>query len=617
VLKRSALVLFLAFLLVAVVAAFIPAGPAAASPGTVNNFPSWTAVNNFVPPQGAAKASAGFQGTLSFTTTQMHVTPTPQQMKHVLWGDYRHPWALWNSWGYSFDWLAATDPPGAVPLYDLDATLFPGLEVQFFTTKNGDLVPVQRGIIRRPVKDRTASFWEIILGPGKVWKADAGADTQWSGWNKAAFPFSLVQSQEGEALLGLAFFYYRGSQVSQLCLQISQDSAGGFIFWDNDFTMRAWAQVDTHYSPDTIAQARLCRLQAAYQQEMAGRWPMRSLSELGDAVDGMGAGVDQTHILTTAMVVDDTIYYSPVRTPFGDYPYPEAMRVGVWSATKSLIPGLAALRLAQKYGTGFLDTRIVDYFKPSEYTFASDEAARRWKMVTIWDALHMTTGMGPAGYDANWAADSLNTYQWSYSFDLADQIRYYFNEEPNPNVTRPGQAFYYMDQDMWIAGLAMQRFLQQKEGPGATLLKMLDKEVFKPIGVGHFATGTVYTDTGDVGFPYCGWGALPTLEYLAKAGRLVAAMGRSEDGRQILDKSLIADFFTNPDYQYSFWKTEYTNGSGEQFHVPSMEGAGGNYVLSMPNGLVGIALGCNSYNFSWDEAQMATIVAAADRIRPF
>ncbi|MEE4276190.1 MAG: hypothetical protein V2J16_10045, partial [Thermoleophilia bacterium] len=327
--------------------------------------------------------------------------------------------------------------------------------------------------------------------------------------------------------------------------------------------------------------------------------------------------VDQDNVLTMAMVVDETVYHSPVHTPFGDYPYTEVMRAGVWSASKSLIPGLAALRLAQKYGTGFLDTKIVDYFDPGEYEFASDEAEARWNMVTIWHALHMTTGMWPAGYDPNWAADSLNTYQWSYSYELADQIWYYFRQEPNPEVDGPGEAFYYMDQDMWIAALAMQRYLQQHEGPGATILGMLADEVYGPIGVDHFAAGTVYTATGAVGFPYSAWGALPTLEYLAKAGTLIADGGRAPDGTQILDADLVEEFYGNDDYQFAFWKTRYTDADDDMYYVPTMSGAGGNYVLSMPNGLVGIALGCDSYNFSWSSGQMRTIVEAADTVKPF
>ena len=597
-------------------AALVFSAGAAASPSdaTFDDFPSWVTTDNFVPSEGSRRAKRGFEGTLTFTTTQMHVTPTPDEIAASLGGDYSHPWALWNDWGYSFDWLAAEDPPGAVSLYDLDATLFPGLEVQFFSTEQGDLVPVERGIIRRPVRDRTASFWELILGPGKVWRGGKPADPQWRGWDKAAFPFSLVQSQEGESLIGLAFFYYKGRQVSPLYLQITHDSGGGFIFWDVDFAMTAWAEVDMDYTPHAVADR--VDLLAAYERELDDRWEMRPLRELGDAVAVMGDTVDEDNVLTMAMVVDETIYHSPVDTPFGDYPYPEVMRVGVWSASKSLIPGLAALRLAQKYGTDFLDTKIVDYFDPSEYEFLSEEAEARWNMVTIWHALHMTTGMGPAGYDPNWAADSLNTYQWSYSYDLADQIWYYFRQGPNPDVSGPGEKFYYMDQDMWIATLAMQRFLQQKEGPDAAILAMLDEEVYGPIGVDHFATGTIYTDSGDEGFPFCAWGALPTLEYLAKAGKLIADGGRSADGTQILDEDLVADFCGNPDYQFAFWKTRYAD-AGDMYYIPTMSGAGGSYVLSMPNGLVGIALGRDSFNFFWSTGQMQTIVEAADNVRPF
>jgi CubicO group peptidase (beta-lactamase class C family) len=514
------------------------------------------------------------------------------------------------------DLIAAQDPVGAVPLFELDSTLFPGLEVQFFTTPNGDLVPVQRGIIRKPVKDRTESFWEIIVGPGKVWKDNKNKEQRWKGWNKAAFPFSLVQSQEGEALLGLAFFYFKGHEVSKLYFQVSNDTAGGFIFWDVDFNMKAWGEIDIAFTPNTIP--NLKELRKAFKNEVSNRYQMRPLSELGDDVSGMGGDVNQDNVLTIAMVKDSTIYHSPINTPFGEYPYPHGMRVGVWSASKSLIPGMAALRLAQKYGTDFLDTKIVDYFEEGdEFEYVSVEAEARWKMVTIWHALHMTTGMGPAGYDPNWAWDSVNTYLWSYSYDFADQIRYYFNQGPNPFVGGPGEAFYYMDQDMWIAALAMERFLKEKEGPDATILNMLIEEVYKPIGVDHFATGSNYTETGEVGFPYSVWGVLTTIDYLAKAGKLIANKGKAEDGTQILSKELIEDFYTNSDYQFAYWKTTFINDEGAEYHVPTMSGAGGNYVFCMPNGLVGIALGYNSYNFGWSTDQKLTIVEAANKIDPF
>ena len=421
---------------------------------------SWVKTENFVPPEWAEKHSGKFSGELSFTTTEMHTTPAKLPV--------RYPWATWFGWGYPMNLLAAQDPPEAVPLFDLDAKLFPGLEVEFFTTDDGDLVPIQRSIIRKPVIDRTESFWEIIVGPGKVWQDNKNQEKRWKGWNKAAFPFSLVQSQEGQALLGLAFFYYKDSEVSKLYFQVSNDAGGGFIFWDDYWNMTAWGEADITYTPGTIKKEKA--IMKAFKREVANRLPMKPLSELGDDVSGMGAGISQKNVqknvLTMAMVVDGEIYYSPISTPFGEYPplYLPSMRVGVWSASKSLIPGMAALRLVQKYGPDFLDTKIVDYFEEgAEFNYIDDEAKARWKMVTIDHALHMTTGMGPAGYDPNWAWYAENTYLWSYSYDLADQIWYYFNQGPNPEVDGPGEALYYMDQDMWIAPSPWSVFCSRKK----------------------------------------------------------------------------------------------------------------------------------------------------------
>ncbi len=72
------------------------------------------------------------------------------------------------------------------------------------------------------------------------------------------------------------------------------------------------------------------------------------------------------------------------------------------------------------------------------------------------------------------------------------------------------------------------------------------------------------------------------------------------------------DFFTNSDYQLAFWKNTFTNEAGT-FYIPTMSGAGGSNVFSMPNGIVGIALGYNSYEFSWTCTQQLTFVEAANK----
>jgi hypothetical protein len=188
-------------------------------------------------------------------------------------------------------------------------------------------------------------------------------------------------------------------------------------------------------------------------------------------------------------------------------------------------------------------------------------------------------------------------------------IRYYFNVTPNPNVTGPGQKFTYIDQDMWIAALAMERFLQKQEGPEASLIKMLRNEVYAPIGASHFALGTNYTPTGELGNTYGGWGALPTLDILAKAGMLISNGGATADGKQILSSELLGTFTKSADYQLAFWKTTSSQ-NGSDVYIPTMSGAGGNKVLSLPNKTSIVVLGRDDYNASIPEDKLGALVTA-------
>ena len=559
--------------------------------GAYAEAPQWTATAAFTAPEGAAPGEQ-FAGRLMLATTQMEIAANPPE------AFIQFPWAWWGL----FDFLAATDPAEVTSVLELDASLFPGLPINLVISEAGDVIPAERGLIRVPVDQRTASFWEFIPGPGRAW--DIG-----DGWSRASFPLSLIQSYEGQAWLGLASFDYRDSEVTLLKVQFSSVSAGGFIFWDPDFDVTAWAEV-----PATVAASAAdpTTIATAFAAERANAMPVAPLADLGEAFTAAAAALDPVGTLTIAVLKDGTLYMDPVETPFGPHPYPLDMRVGVWSATKSLIPGLAAMRLAQKYGPDFLDTTLVGYFtEGEEFDYISDAARERWQGVTIRHALNMMTGMGAVDYDPNWATDNLNTYQWSYSYDLADQIRYYFNVEPNPEVSGPGQSMAYIDQDMWIAVLAMQRFQQSKEGADATILNMLTTEVYDVIGAEHFAAGTNYTPDGSPGVPLSGWGAFPTVEILARAGALIGNGGRAPDGTQVLHPDLVAGLSASPDYGLAFWRDDSAGPN-----VPYMSGAGGNRVLSLPNGMVIVILGRDSYNVSISDEAQAGLIAAALAVKP-
>jgi hypothetical protein len=556
-----------------------------AGPVLAEDAPDWSQTGFFTPPADAAPA-APFAGRVDMATVPMTVTSDPED------GFISTPWAWWGV----FDFLAAQDPEGAVPLFELDAGVFPGLSVGFSTDAEGRLLPDTLDIIRRPIESRTASFWELIVGPGQTWAVEAG---DYAGWNRASFPLSLVQSQGGEAWVGLGAFHYRDGEVSDLYMQVGPVSAGGFIFWDADFDATAWAQVPLEVT--------------AEDHEAAGTGLAdvgnAALTDMPGAAEALAPFLARENLLALAVLDDGTLYHSDVDTPFGLYPYPEAMRVGVWSVTKSLIPGMAALRLAQVYGQDFLDRPLVSFFDEGEFDYADAAAKARWQEVTLRNALHMKTGMGPNGSDANWAMDSANTYEWSYSYAVPDQIARYFAQGINPEVGGPGESLVYVDQDMWIATLAMQRFLQQQEGPEATILAMLQDEVYDPIGAGHLAAGTSYTDTGAPGLPYAAWGALPTMGLLARAGELVANGGKGPNGAQILHPELVEAFFADAEYRFAFW-SQTVEHDGQTLHLPKMSGAGGNYVLSLPDGRAIVVLSRDSYNVDWSDEELNALAKA-------
>lgn len=566
--------------LVPVVVMTLLAGPTAAQ-----ETPPWTETSFFTPPRDAAPAEP-FSGRLDMATTPMSINADPED------GFIRYPWAWWGI----FDFLAEQDPEGAVPLFELDAGLFPGLSVGFSTDADGRLLPDTLDVIRRPLEQRTESFWELIVGPGQTWAVESGV---YAGWNRASFPLSLVQSQEGEAWVGLGAFHYRDGETTDVYMQVGPVSAGGFIFWDADFDASAWTQVPTDVTPEDpgAADPGLSDLASA------------PIADLPGAAEALAPFLEREDLLALAVLQDGTLYRSEVETPFGPYPFPEAMRVGVWSISKSLIPGMAALRLAHVYGPDFLDQPLVSFFDEGEFVYADEAARSRWQDVTLRHALNMQTGMGPNGYDANWAMDSANTYQWGYSYAVPDQIARYFGQGVNPDVGAPGERLVYMDQDMWIATLAMQRFLQRQEGPEATILSMLQDEVYGAIGAGHLATGTSYTETGAPGLPYSAWGALPTMGLLARAGELIANGGAGPDGAQILHPELVGALSAGDEYRFAFWNQTVEH-EGQTLHLPKMSGAGGNYVLSLPDGRAIVVLSRDSYNVEWSDEELNALAAA-------
>ena len=340
---------------------------------------------------------------------------------------------------------------------------FPGFSATFFTS-DGYLAPVERDIIRS-----TSGDWDIVLSPGRVW-SEPGDE----GWSRASFPFTLVGRNYPGSHNGLAVFLFNDTEVSDLTFQIVQESSS----WSR---IDAWSRIRLIYRPGPVEGKP--ELAAAFVDDLAQRLPtapLNSLDARADLLDGMER--DLQHVTATALLDDGVLYMSPCHTRFGDYPYCDDMRHHVASVSKTATAALALLSLAQKYGPGVFDLKIVDYL---DVTADHDG----WNDVTFRDAINMATGIGEM------APNRIST-----TYDIQDDQVLYSEEIANAATVRgkldiiflvgnyewgPGEVVRYVSMQTFVLAAAMDAYLKSVEGPDFNLWDRVIEEVLLPIGVQH------------------------------------------------------------------------------------------------------------------------------------
>lgn len=462
---------------------------------------------------------------------------------------------------------ALTDAPDGVtnPVLGKDTAYLPDVSLSFFTYRD-QLVPTTQGVVRNGILPGTRSFWDVVVQPGRVW-ADPGGH----GWNRASFPFALVNSLENETHTGIAVFLYRGSAVSPVRFQIVQQTSPWYV---PEF-FSAWGVSGAEYERGGID--GLGARMRAHARELAHRLPVRPLSARPDDVPAPEANPD-TYV--SAVVDDGVLYRSACRTAAGPFPFCDGMRHGMWSVTKSAMMNVAMLRLAEKYGAGLLREPIARYVP----------GARQpgWRDVTFLDMANMSSGHGEAGDEG-----SPDYNRWYEALRERPKTAQAFAEDPR--TTEPGARFDYRDETAYLLGVALDGYLESREGPRASIWTMLEREVYRPIGIFHAPTNSTVERDGSRGHPLLAFGYYATLDDLAKIAMLYQGHG-AWHGRQILHRGLVdgllptttppADRSPSPEYYLNWW---FATSGG--WWLPSMEGYGGNTVTLLPADLVTIAIG--------------------------
>jgi hypothetical protein len=500
-----------------------------------------------------------------------------------------------------------------------ETALFPQADLTFFTV-DGDLVPATQDVIRAGSSGRGNSFWDLIVQPGKVWSEPGEG-----AWSRAAFPFALVNSLEGETHNGLATFAYRGREVTNLRFQIVQQTAPYFV--TDYFTARGIARMAWRHARPSERLVRIYR-DSLDDRLVVGSWPDLAAQVGSERLQGFEAGLPPGQTVLAGLDYRGKFYLQFCSSAAGELPWCDRARFGVWSATKALANETALLRLAQKFGPAVFELKIADYV-PEAASYPA------WHAVRFEDAIDMATGVGNGSTksEPNDISDGYidPTYdEWYRAGSESDKIAALLRSG-RTYPWGPGKVARYRDQDMFLLGVAMDRFLKSREGATAGIWSMLESEVFLPIGIHYAPINRTLEAGGRAGQPLMAYGYYPTIGDMVKIGRLYETGGR-HGGTQILYGPRIQAIlaarssiglptgtktrFGETYYYNAFWMNAYQDGERCSFRYPVMVGWGGNLVALLPKGLIAIRLAKspNDDDRSGDPSDLALV---GNHIDPF
>ncbi len=512
--------------------------------------------SEFLPSADAQDAHSPFAGTITLVETEMKTEPAKFKSDNVL---------------------------GKNP------AIFPAA-VLSFVTHDGDLVPATQDVLRYGSTPDGKSYWDIIVQAGKVWSEPDDA-----GWSRASFPFSLMHSVEGETHNGVAMFLYKDGAISDLRFQIVTQTAPFYI--EDYFT--AAGSADAALSSDKIANE--AEIKATYAQSIADAEKLGTWADLEAKVGEENVAAFDTDISADKIVADGigiggTFYLKSCPTVAGELPYCDRQRFGVWSVTKSAGNAVAMLRLAEKFGPGVFDEKVVDYITEAK-------SIPGWEKTTFGDLLNMASGMGYGSTDAKpykIGEPYPDAYYNWYEASSIDTKVAALLAGAKPYPWGSGKVARYRDEDMFLLGEAMTRYLNKKGERYATIWDMVAEEVYKPIGIHYSPINKTMEADSKNDQPLMAYGYYPTISDLVKIAKLYQNAGKFGD-KQILNAEILTRIapaekpvglhtgkHQRPFYQNSFWRGHMVSSNGCSFYYPTMTGFGGVFVPLFPNDVFAI-----------------------------
>jgi len=451
--------------------------------------------------------------------------------------------------------------------------MFPEITIDFISHES-ELIPLNKNLIFN--KDQEDGYWNVIVGTGAVWQEEEDGE-----WSRASFPLTLTESYMGQVRNCIATFVYNRKEISNICLQSSQETTNFEVLHPGDIR----ATIQAKYEPMHFADsAQIIETHRQYESQRLSVYPLREIDIHGEIAEYFEQS-SHTNAPTSlgAVLLDDRLYLHPPKTRHGPYPYPDEMRHSVFSVTKSMAGALSLLYLAERYGEDIFNELITDYVP-----VLVDHPG--WQGVTFSHTLNMVTGTVGSDRDEHFKDVLVMPRTAESCINKIATI--------GDATGAPGEKFNYGSTNTFVLSYALQKYVEDKEGKEINYWELVHDNVLVPIGAEYFTLRKTIEPDSSNGIPILSYGAIPTLDEAAKIALLFLNEGNykgqqllhKEKTKEALGRSSWAGYSTGDDirgsgYYHSFWskniETEKCN-----IHVTYMLGYGENYALFLPNNVV-------------------------------
>ncbi|MBE9538926.1 MAG: serine hydrolase [Proteobacteria bacterium] len=444
-----------------------------------------------------------------------------------------------------------------------------------YVQSENSLIPVRRGSI-----PGNHPSWEYMLEPGQIWQDESNP-----GLRSASLPFTLREYNADCMHNGILSFSIDGeNSVSEAQISITSETCMYF-----KFNIRG--SLPASFETGELPQAATIIEQFKDQQRARLiRKPIAALASKYKSVElsaFTGAGnVPEDDISTFGFVIDDVHYRGKCQTRGPNYRFCDDINLPSYSLAKTLMAGLAAMRLEKLY-PGSSNAFIGDYVPQCR-------KHGNWSDVTFSQALNMLTG-NYGSVDGRSDEGSVATdQQFFFKSTHADKVAYSCNAWPRS--APPGSQWVYHTTDTYILGSAMNALLREKQGADADIYTNLVLPLWKDLNLSP-AIAVIRRTYDEDRQPFAGFGISLTPDNIA---RLATALNRGSFADQ-LDRHMFnsamgrlpepqGSFPADDKYYYSngFWayNAQTLLGCKVPVMVPFMSGYGGINVVMMPNDTV-------------------------------